>query len=44
MRGENVELVDVAHVGQANDLALEIVLAVGELEAILLFELAQAAP
>src|ERR1051325_8661833 len=39
--GENVELIDVAHVGQADDLALEAVLPVGKLEAKLLFELGQ---
>src|SRR6476469_2660181 len=36
--GENVELIDVAHVRQANDLAFEFVLAVGKLDSVLRFE------
>src|SRR5260370_8652303 len=39
--GEDVELVDVPQVGQANDLSFEVVLPVRELKAKLLFELGQ---
>ena len=40
-RGQHVELVDVAHVPQPDDLALELVLTVGQLQAVLLFQLAE---
>jgi hypothetical protein len=40
-RGQNIELIDVAHVSQPDDFAFQMILPAGQFEAVLFFELGE---